>query len=75
MAKPPEDPRGDPRIADLARYRKQREAEKRRKPPKPPRPPGSGLLGSNPRAGLILALLAVGVILFLVLPRVLPLLK
>ena len=46
MAKPPE----DPRVADLARYRKQREAEARKKPPKPPRPPGSGLLGSNPRA-------------------------
>jgi len=71
MAKPPE----DPRIADLARYRKQREAEARKKPPKPPRPPGSGLLGSNPRAGLILALLAAGLILFFVLPLVLPLLK
>jgi hypothetical protein len=74
MAKPP-DPPGDPRVADLARYRKQREAEKRKKPPKPPRPPGSGLLGSNPRAGLILAILAALLILFFVVPAILPLLK
>jgi len=67
MAKPPE----DPRVADLARYRKQREAEARKKPPKPPRPPGSGLLGSNPRAGLILGLLAVAAILYFLAPMIL----
>ena len=64
MAKPPE----DPRVADLARYRKQREAEARKKPP---RPPGSGLLGSNPRAGLILGLLAVAAILYFLAPLIL----
>ena len=67
MAKPPE----DPRVADLARYRKQREAEARKKPLKPPRPPGSGLLGSNPRAGLILGLMAVAAVLYFLAPLIL----
>ena len=49
MAQPPD----DPRITDLARFKMAREAEIRRKPAKPPSP---GLLGANPRAGLILAL-------------------
>lgn len=52
MARPPE----DPRITDLARYRKARAAEARRKPPKSN---GQGLLGANPRALLILAIMAV----------------
>ncbi len=52
MARPPD----DPRITDLASFKKAREAQLRRKPAKPPRP---GLLGANPRAGLILALIAV----------------
>jgi hypothetical protein len=47
-------PQEDPRVTDLRRYKKAREQAKRRPPPKPP---GSGLLGSNPRAGLILAVL------------------
>ena len=67
MAKPPE----DPRVADLARYRKQREAEARKKPPKPPRPPGPGLLGSNPWAGLILARMAVAAVLYFLAPMIL----
>ena len=52
MARPPD----DPRVTDLRSYRKAREQAARRRPPKPP---GSGLLGSNPRAGLILAVLIV----------------
>ena len=51
MARPPD----DPRITDLARFKKAREAEMRRKPAKAPSP---GLLGANPRAGLILAIIA-----------------
>lgn len=70
MAKPPE----DPRIADLARYRKQREAEARKKPPRPPRPPAGRLLGSNPYAGWILAALVAALILVFVLPPLLRLL-
>ena len=54
MAKPPE----DPRITDLARYKKAREQAKRRPPPRPPAA-RQGFLGSNPRAGLILAIIVV----------------
>jgi hypothetical protein len=62
MAKrPPE----DPRITDLRRYKKAREQAKRRPPP---RPPAQGFLGSNPRAGLILAIVAVLVVVLFVLP-------
>ncbi len=61
MAKPP--PEDDRRVTDLNRYRKAKEAERRRPPPKP-RPPGQSFLGSNPRAGLILAI-AVAVLLAL----------
>lgn len=64
MARPPE----DPRITDLARYKKAREAEQRRKPAKPPRP---AFLGSNPRAGLILALVALAILAYLFLPSLL----
>jgi hypothetical protein len=46
----------DPRITDLARFKKARETQARRKPAKAPSP---GLLGANPRAGLILAVIAV----------------
>lgn len=55
--RPPE----DPRIADLARYRKAREREKQRaqRPPRPPPPPSQSFLGSNPRAPLILALVVI----------------
>lgn len=53
----PKRPPEDPRITDLRRYKKAREHAKRRPPPKP-RPPSQRLLGSNPRAGLILAIVA-----------------
>lgn len=52
--RPPE----DPRVTDLRRYRKAREQAKRQPPPRPKRPQGQGLLGSNPRAGLILGVVA-----------------
>ena len=48
-------PQEDPRVTDLRRYKKAREQARRRPPAKLP---GSGFLGSNPRAGLILAVLA-----------------
>jgi len=52
-------PTEDPRVTDLRRYRRAREQARRR----PPRPDGrTPLLGSNPRARLILAL----VVLFMV---------
>lgn len=50
MARRPPD---DPRITDLRRYRKAREQAARRPPP---RPPSQRLLGANPRARLILAI-------------------
>ena len=68
MAKPP--PNDDPQVTDLARYRKARAGAARR-PPRQSRPQGAGragagpqgprsqkpsMLGSNPRAGLILAI-------------------
>lgn len=62
MAKRPQE---DPRVTDLRRYKKAREQAKRRPPP---RPPAQGFLGSNPRAGLILAIVAVVVIVLFVLP-------
>lgn len=61
-------PDDDPRVTDLTRYRKARQAQARRsaKAPKAPRAP---FLGSNPRAGLILAaVVLVGLALY-VLPR------
>jgi len=60
-------PQEDPRITDLRRYKKAREQAKRRPPPKPP---GGGFLGSNPRAGLILAILAALVAAFVLGPFV-----
>jgi len=75
MAKsPPKDPPGDPRVADLARYRKQREADARKKPPKPTRPPAGRLVGSNPYAGWILLALAAVLVLVFGLPLVMRLL-
>ena len=59
VARPPK----DPRVTDLARYRRARERARKAPPPEPPRPPGQRLLGSRPRGGLIL--LAVIVVLAL----------
>jgi hypothetical protein len=49
----------DPRVTDLRRYRKARELQQRRGPA---RPRSERLLGSRPRAGLILVLVIVGLI-------------
>jgi len=70
MAKPPPE---DPRVTDLREYRKAREQAKRKPPklPKPHRAPGSGLLGTNRYAGLILA----AIVLLVVVVYVLPLLR
>ena len=54
-------PKHEPEVTDLERYRKAKakaEAEKRKPPPRP-KTPGQGVLGSNPRAGLILAIVVV----------------
>ncbi|MEW5685284.1 MAG: hypothetical protein AB1942_10225 [Pseudomonadota bacterium] len=61
---PPED---DPRVTDLNRYRKAKAAEAKRPPPKPKRPKES-LLGSNPKAGVILAIAAIVLIALYVVP-------
>ena len=71
MARPPPE---DPRVTDLRRYKKARETAKRRPPPKPPRGAGEGLLGSNPRAGLILAVIAALILLFWIGPLLMKLL-
>jgi len=52
MAKRPDDNR---QVTDLSRYRKARETERRKPPARPAKP---GFLGSNPRAGLILGIVA-----------------
>jgi hypothetical protein len=65
MAKPP--PENDPRVTDLSRYRKAKEAERKRPPPKPRRP-SEGFLGSNPKAGLILAIVAIVLLALYVVP-------
>jgi anti-sigma factor RsiW len=48
----------DPRVTDLRRYRKARELQRRQQAAR--RPPSEGLLGSRPRAGLILVLVLLG---------------
>lgn len=65
MGKPP--PKDDPRVTDLNRYRKAREAERQRPPPKPKRP-SEGFLGSNPKAGLILAAVVAVLLALYVVP-------
>jgi hypothetical protein len=57
----------DPRVTDLRRYRKAQKQAQRRPAP---RPPGEGFLGSNPRAGLILAIAAAVAALLWLLPLV-----
>jgi hypothetical protein len=54
-------PKHEPEVTDLSRYRKAKAEEARRKPPKPkaPKGPKQSFLGSNPRAGLILLIVAV----------------
>ena len=66
-------PKHEPEVTDLGRYRKAKAAAAKRKQPPPPPPPrkgagyrpdrgaggGQGFLGSNPRAGLILAVVVV----------------
>jgi hypothetical protein len=51
----------DPRVTDLRRYRQARELQRRQASRRPPR---EGFLGRRPRAGLILALV---VLLLLIL--------
>lgn len=57
----------DPRVADLRRYRKARELEQRRKAA--PRGRSERLLGSRPRAGLILAAVVILLIVMWLLPQ------
>ena len=68
MAKrPPKTPGEDPRITDLRRYRKEREQAAKRKP-NPKAQMRETILGSNPRAGLILAIAAAVFVLLFILP-------
>lgn len=56
----------DRRVTDLGQYKKSREQAKRKAAPKLVR--GGGFLGSNPRAPLILAIVAVVLIALYVAP-------
>ncbi|MBL8770718.1 MAG: hypothetical protein JNK30_04995 [Phenylobacterium sp.] len=56
--KPSERDRGDPRVTDLRAYRRERDRAARAPAAKPARRSES-LLGANPRAGLILAVVVV----------------
>jgi hypothetical protein len=71
MAKPPPE---DPRITDLRRYRKEREQAAKRKP-NPKAQMRETILGANPRAGLILALLAAGLLAYAFLPTIIALIR
>lgn len=62
---PPDD---DPRVTDLSRYRKAREAKAKRPPPRPKRA-REPVLGSNPRAVLILVIVVVVLALFYLGPQ------
>ena len=73
MAKPPPDE--DPRITNLARYRKAREAEKKRRKPNPKAQMRETILGANPRAGLILALVAVALLAYVFLPQIIRIIR
>ena len=78
MAKPPpkhEDGGEDPRITDLARYRKAREAEKKRRKPNPKAQMRETFLGANPRAGLILVLMVVALLAYVFLPPIIRLIR
>lgn len=82
MAKPPPKPprkssgKEDPRVTDLRRYRREREEAAKRKPkPNPKAQMRETFLGANPRAGLILAILAVVILAYLFLPTLIALLR
>jgi hypothetical protein len=61
-------PDKDPRVTDLARYRRAR--NRARKPrPAPDKPPDNALLGSRPRAGLILVAVVVILTLLYFTPK------
>ena len=63
---PPED---DPRVTDLNRYRKAKAAKKPPPSPKPkPKRSSESFLGSNPKAGLILAVVAIALAAFYIVP-------
>ena len=72
--KPPGDREPDPRVTDLRRYRKEREQAAKRKKPNPKAQMRETILGANPRAGLILALAAAGLLAYLFLPTMIGLL-
>lgn len=69
MAKPPPE---DPRVTDLRRYKQAREKAARKAPPKR-RAPGQSFLGSNPRAGLILVLVILALVVLYLGPQLLAL--
>lgn len=58
----------DPRVTDLRRYRKARELQRRQAPP---RPRSERFLGNRPRAGLILAAVALAIAAAAILPAAL----
>jgi hypothetical protein len=64
-------PKHEPEVTDLERYRKVKakaEAEKRKPPPRP-KAPRQSFLGSNPRAGLILAVVVIVMLALWLGPR------
>lgn len=61
-------PDEDPRVVDLHRYRREARAKARRGPPPPPRPRSEPILGGRPRAGLILAVVALALLAVWLLP-------
>ena len=77
MAKPPpKTPGEDPRITDLRRYRKEREEAAKRKPkPNPKAQMRETFLGANPRAGLILAIVAAVIVAWVFGPMLIGLLR
>ena len=56
----------DRRVTDLSQYKKSRQQAEHKAAPKPR--PGGGLMGSNPRAPLILAIVAVVLAALYVVP-------
>ena len=56
----------DRRVTDLGQYKKTRDQAKRKAPPKIR--PGGGLLGANPRAPLILGIVAAVLLALYVVP-------